>query len=138
MLLSQQMTAALVKGLLQLQESRDSCLHPQNLACQLPGPDRSRAARHSVLLLQQKHPSMRLTMLLLLLPHLVKTRRAVPLLPGSLNLLLLVWHAVLLKTCRALLLPGSLRQQQQGQSGPLRPHTKQMAVAVPLSRSPSP
>lgn len=110
-LLSQQMTAAPVKGLLRLQESRGRCLHPQSLACQLPGPGQSRAARHSVQLLrlQQQHPSIRLRMLLLLL-LLMKIWQAVPLLSGSLNLLLLFWHAVLLKTCPALLLPSRLRQ----------------------------
>ena len=63
--------------------------------------------------LQQRHPSIRLRMLLLLL-LLMKIWQAAPLLPGSLNLLLLVRHAVLLKTWRALLLPSRLHQQQQG------------------------
>ena len=137
--LSQQMTAALVKGLLRLQKSRDRCPHPQGLTCQLPGPGQSRTTRHSVLLPQlqhQQHPSIRLRMLLLLL--LMKIRQAVPLLPGSLGLLLRVWHAVLLKTCQLLLLPSRLRQQRQGQSRPLRPQLKQMAATVLLNRSPSP
>ena len=138
-LLSQQRMAALAKGLLRLQESRDTHLHLQSLACQLPGPGQSHAARHSVMLprLQQQHPSIRLRMLLLLL-LLLKIWQAVLLLPGILDLLLLVWHIVLLNTCRALLLLSRLRQQQQGQSRPLRAQFKQMAATVLLSRSPSP
>ena len=138
-LLSQQMTVTLVKGLLQLQESRGRCLHLQSLASQLPGPGKSRAARHSVLLpqLQQRHPSIRLRVALLLL-LLMKISQGVPVLPGSLHLLLRVWRAVLLKTCWALLLPSRLLHLQQGQSRPLRAQLKGIAATVLLSRSSSP
>ena len=138
-LLSQRPAVTLVKGLLQLQESRNRCLHLQSPVWQLPGPGQSRAARHSVLLpqLQQRHPSIRLRMLLLLLLLLMKIWQAVPPLPGSLDLLLRVWHAVLLGT-RALLLLSRLRQQQQGQTRLLWAQFKRTAATVLLSRSPSP